>query len=129
MNVLFKNIPIGTRNQELVEFIKFNFTLGSADSKDLSLSSNGISMMEIQDNFTHPIEQFGIVRISSSEVAKEVIRQLNGFIFNKNKITVRKYHTRSASNDPRINNKAPKGVIDQRIKDRRETILVYSRRV
>jgi len=130
MNVLFKNIPIGIRDHELAEFIELNFNTGNIKNKGLSLSVNGVNMMEIQDNFTHPIEQFGIVRISSSEVAKEVIRQLNGFVFKKYKITVRKFYNRSASNDPRINSrKVPEGIIEQRIKDRRETSLVYSRRV
>ena len=130
MNVLFKNIPIGIRDHELVEFIEFNFNTGNIKNKGLSLSVNGISMLELQDNFTHPIEQFGIVRISSSEVAKEVIRQLNGVILKKYKITVRKYYSRSASNDPRINNmNVPKEIIERRIKDRRGSSLVYSRRV
>lgn len=130
MNVLFKNIPIGIRDHELVAFIELNFNTGIIENKSLALSVSGISMLEIQDNFTRPIEQFGVVRISSSEVAKEVIRQLNGFVLKKHKITVRKYYSRSASNDPRINNiNVPKEIIERRIKDRRASSLVYSRRV
>lgn len=130
VEVLFKNIPIGMRDYELVEFIKLNFKDDNIKNRGLSLSVNGINMLEIQDNFTRPIEQFGVVRISSSEVAQEVIKQLNGYFFKKFQITVRKFYTRSASNDPRINNKkTPKGIIEKRIKDRREFSLVYSRRV
>ena len=130
MNVLFKNIPIGIRDYELAEFIRSTFNIDSVEEKGLSLSVDGISMLEIQDNFTHPIEQFGIVRISSPEVAKEVIKQLNGCVFKQCQITTREYHTRSASNDPRINNHSPKKeFIEKRKGDRRKSILVFSRRV
>lgn len=130
MNVLFKNIPIGTRDHELAEFIKLNFNNGNFENKGLALPSSGINMMELQDNYTRPIEQFGIVRISSAFVAKEIIKQLNGFIYKKYKITVRQFYTRSASNDPRVNTiDIPKDIVEQRKKDRRELALVYSRRV
>ncbi len=130
MNVLLKNLPIGTRDYELAEFIKSNFNTNKIKKKGLSLSVDGISMLEIQDNFTRPIEQFGIVRISSSEVAKEVIKQLNSSLFKKYKITVREYFTRSASNDPRLKNRnTPIDFIEKRKKDRREISLIYSRRV
>jgi hypothetical protein len=129
MNVLFKNIPIGIRDYELAELIKSTFKTNHIKEKGLSLSVDGISMLEIQDNFTHPIEQFGIVRISSYEVAKEVIKQFNGRVVQQYQITTREYHTRSASNDPRINNHTPKEFIEKRMGDRRKSTLVFSRRV
>lgn len=130
MNVLLKNLPIGIRDFELAEFIESNFDTGDIEKKGLSLSVDGISMLEIQDNFTHPIEQFSLVRLSSSEVAKEVIKQLNGQICEKYQIVVREYFDRSASNDPRLNShKTPNKFIERRIKDRRNSSLVYSRRV
>ncbi len=130
MNVLFKNIPIGIRDYELAELIKSTFKTDSIEKKGLSLSVEGITMLEIQDNFTHPIEQFGIVRISSPEVAKEVIKQLDKCVVRQYQITTREYHTRSASNDPRINNQSPKTeFIEKRKGDRRKSTLVFSRRV
>jgi len=130
MNVLFKNIPIGIRDFELAELIKSTFKTNSIEEKGLSLSVDGISMLEIQDNFTRPIEQFGIVRISSPEVAKEVIKQFNGRVVKQCQITTREYLTRSASNDPRINNHPPQNeFIEKRKGDRRRSTLVFSRRV
>ncbi len=130
MNVLFKNIPVGIRDFELVAFINSTFNVDNIAEKGLSLSVDGITMLEIQDNFTRPIEQFGIVRISSPDVAKEVIKQLNGCVVNQYQITTREYHTRSASNDPRINSHNPrKNFTDKRKGDRRKSTLVFSRRV
>jgi len=130
MNVLLKNLPIGIRDHELAELIKSNFNASTLENSGLSLSVDGIIMLEIQDNFTRPIEQFGLVRISSSQVAKEVIKQLDSRVFNEHKITVREYYSRSASNDPRLPpHKTPKDFIEKRVQDRRKITLVHSRRV
>jgi hypothetical protein len=130
MNVLFKNIPVGIRDFELVAFINSTFNVDRIAEKGLSLSVDGVTMLEIQDNFTRPIEQFGIVRISSPDVAKEVIEQLNGCVVNQYQITTREYHTRSASNDPRINShNSQNNFTEKRKGERRKSTLVFSRRV
>ena len=130
MHVLFKNIPIGIKDFELAQYIESKFNAGSIEGVGLSFSAVSIEMLEIQDSYTRPVEQFGIVRITPPEVAKIVIKELNGHSFNKYKITVREFFSRSTSNDPRIsNNNVPDGCIEQRKKDRREKTLKSPRRI
>lgn len=130
MNVLFKNIPIGIKDFELAKFIESNFNAGRMGKDKLPFKVGGIEMMERQDSFSHPVKQFGIVRICPSETARKVIKQLDGFVFNKLKMSVREYFSRSLSNDPRLKNiEFPKVFIEKRINDRRVHTLIYSRQV
>ncbi|NOR68594.1 MAG: hypothetical protein GQ532_02665 [Methylomarinum sp.] len=129
MYILFKNIPIGIHDHELANFIKSNFKK-MIESAELPISVAGIEILEKQDNFCHPIEQFGLVRISPDGVAKNTIKQLNGCFFNNLQITVREYINRSTSNDPRVNpSLLADPYIEQRIKDRRNHVLIDSRQV
>ncbi|MCK4842498.1 MAG: hypothetical protein KAT04_11570 [Methylococcales bacterium] len=128
MNVLFKNIPIGIGSVELIKFIDLEFKNCDFERGDWSVSESAIEMLEKQDSFTRPIEQFSLVRINPPLVAKIIIQKLNGCYFNELQITVREYSNRSISNDSRhrgldiLNN-----FVDRRIQDRRKYILVYSR--
>ncbi len=104
MNVLFKNIPIGISAHEVIKLIESVFNADWVDSNGMHVSLSPVEMLEIQDAFTHPIEQFGLVRISPLEAAKKVIKELDGSFFKKHQITVRQYFNRSPSNDPRVEN-------------------------
>lgn len=130
MNILFRNIPIGINGYDLAEFIKSEFDSDLAEKKTLSISVGSIEMMERQDHFCHLIEQCGIVRISPHNLAKNVIRQLDGCFFNKFKINVREYFIRTDINDPRLNLiDTPEVFMEKRVKDRREHSLIYSRQI
>ena len=91
MNVLFKNIPIGIAAHELAEFIETTFNINHVVSKKLGVKVCCIEMLERQDLFCHPVEQFCVVRISPPELAKSVIDCLDGCFINTFKITVREY--------------------------------------
>jgi len=56
--------------------------LGLIDKTGTYISIGGIQMLEREDNFTHPIEQFWIVRITPSDIAPKVIQQFNGNVSN-----------------------------------------------
>lgn len=128
MNVLFKSIPIGIRANELAEFIESKVTTKDLDGYRLHIIVASIEMLQLQDNFTHPIEQFGIIRISSEDVAKKIIQKLHGLNFNDYQITVREYFNRSDKNDPRkIMRATSEKMIEKRVKERREYSLKYSR--
>ena len=130
MNILFKNIPIGTTGPQLANFVMSEFNEHSDEEKDLKVAICCIEMLERQDGFCHPIEQYGIVRVSPSRVAEKVIRQLDGCFFNKVKITVREYFIRSTINDPRLNLiDTPEATLEKRAQDRREHTLIYSRQI
>jgi len=130
MNILFKNIPIGISRQELVEFIDSTFNVESDDDLGLKVAVCSVEMLERQDSFCHPIEQYGIVRVCSPKLAKKVIRQLDGCLFNKLKITVREYFNRSAVNDPRLTLlDTPEVIMEKRVSDRRRHSLIYSRQI
>jgi len=131
MNVLFKNIPIGISGYELARFIESEFNVDSVGNKKLAVTVCCIEIMERQDHFCHPVEQYGIVRISPPELAKKVIRQLDGCFFNnKLKVTVREYLERSVVNDPRNNLiDMPEVIMEKRVNDRRKHSLIYSRQI
>lgn len=130
MNILFKNIPIGTTDHDLAEFIESEFNMASIERKKLSVTVCSIEMMERQDNFCHLVEQYGIVRISPPDLAKKVIRRLDGCFFDRLKVSVRRYYIRSVGNDPRLNLiDTPEMIMEKRIKDRRQYSLIYSRQV
>ncbi len=130
MNILFKNIPIGTTGYDLAEFIESEFNLDSIENKKLSITVCCIEMMERQDHFCHPVKQYGIVRLSPPDLAIKVIRRLDGLFFDTLKISVREYYIRSVKNDPRLNLiDAPEMDMEKRIKDRREHSLIYSRHI
>jgi hypothetical protein len=130
MNILFKNIPIGITGYDLAEFIKSEFNRDTAEYKTLAISVGSIEMLERQDHFCHLIAQYGIVRISPPDLAKSVIRQLDGRFFNQFKISVREYFIRSGINDPRLNLiDTPEVFMEKRVKDRRAHSLIYSRHI
>jgi hypothetical protein len=130
MNILFKNIPKGTTGYELAEFIESEFNMDSIESKKLAVTICSIEMMERQDSFCHLVEQYGIVRISPPDLAKKVIRRLDGCFFDRLKISVRQYYLRSVGNDPRLNLiDTPEMMMEKRIKDRRRHSLIYSRQI
>ena len=130
MNILFKNIPIGITGYDLAEFIESEFNMDSIESKKLSVTVCCIEMMERQDHFCHLVEQYGIVRISPPDLAKKVIRRLDGRFFDRLPISVRKYYIRSAGNDPRLNLiDTPEMIMEKRTKDRRQHSLIYSRQI
>ncbi len=130
MNILFKNIPIGTTGYALADFVESEFNLHSTEEKELSVAVCCIEMLEKQDHFCHPIEQYGIVRISPPSLARKVMRQLDGCLFKKLNLTVREYCTRSTINDPRLNHiDTHEVILEKRVKDRREHSLIYSRQI
>ena len=102
MDVLFKNIPLGITAIELADIIESNIHKNNICNDDIHISINSIEMLEIQDNFTHPIERFGIVRLSSSKNATKVIQVLDNHVLNQYQITVREYFIRSAENNRRV---------------------------
>lgn len=102
MNVLFKNIPLGITSFELADFIESSIHKNNSSNESLLISSNSIEMLEIQDNFTHPVEQFGIVRFPSSKIATKVIQELDGSVLNQHQLTVREYFIRSVTNERRV---------------------------
>jgi hypothetical protein len=101
MDILFKNIPIGTTAQELAKLIESIFNENGTHKKDLHISPSTIEILEIQDNFTHPIKQFGLVTISSPNAAQKILTELDGCVIKQCKITVKEYFSRSTQNDPR----------------------------
>ncbi len=130
MNILFKNIPIGTTGSELADFVMSEFNANTDELTKLRLSVCCIEILERQDPFCHPIEQYGIVRVSPSCIAKKVIRQFDGSFFDQLKITVRQYFIRSTVNDPRLNLiDTPEVFLEKRVQDRREHSLIYSRQI
>jgi len=130
MNILFKNIPIGVSGGELARFIESEINGDILTGKKLSVHVGSIEMMERQDHYCRPIEQFGVVRVSPANLAEKVIKKMDGCCFNQFKVTVREYFYRSTANDKRLKKIASLEVLlEKRVKDRREKHLSYSRQI
>ena len=66
----------------------------------------------------------------SFRYCKKVIKELNGSFLNKLQVTATEFFSRSERNDPRLQRLDTKEVFkEQRVKERREYILVNSREV
>lgn len=98
MKVLFKNIPIGITAPELANFIESSFP----EKDDIHIAISSIEMLEMQDNFTHPIEQFGVVMISPAEQAKLIIKALDGCVLEQYQIIVREYLIRTIADQRQV---------------------------
>lgn len=130
MNILFKNIPIGVTGSELANFIETEFNGDVINSQKLSIHVGSVEMMERQDYYCRPIEQFGVVRVSPLSTAERLIKKMDGCFFNHFEVTVREYFYRSTDNDKRLKQiELPEVILENRVKDRREQSLVYSRQV
>jgi hypothetical protein len=128
MIIFFRNIPLKTKKCEIASFIGkvFNHCFLGRPSTRLSIAD--IEILSIQDVDSNTLEKHGLVRISPKEVAKRVIKKLDGTIFKGVYVTVREFISRSARNDPR-NELLPDTTIDfkeRRTSDRRRDPLMNS---
>ena len=120
MNVLLENIPLDVTAQELADFVELFIHQYNICNDDIHISINSIEMLEIQDNFTHPVERFGMVSFASSIIAENAIQALDGCMLKSHIITAREYVHRSAENDRRINNTDTEcDLLSKREQDRR----------
>jgi len=130
MNLLFKNIPLSFNENELAEIIEAMFLVRRSDIDSFHVCAGGIELLEKQDGFCHPLEKFAVLRISPPELAQKVIEELDGSFFDKFKVTVREFFSRSNENDPRNEqNDVPNVFSEKRVEDRREHALVQSRHI
>jgi hypothetical protein len=128
MIIFLRNIPLKTKKYEIASFIGKVFDHCFLGRPSATLSIEDIEILLIQDVDSNTLEKHGLVRISPKEVAKRVIKKLNGTIFKGTHITVREYINRSAHNDPR-NELLPDTTInfkERRASDRRRDPLMSS---
>ncbi|MGR8997930.1 MAG: hypothetical protein ACU88J_02635 [Gammaproteobacteria bacterium] len=128
MIMFIRDIPSETKKYEIASFIErvFNHCFLGRPSATLSIAD--IEILSIQDVDSNTLEKHGLVRISPKEVAKRVIKKLDGTIFKGTRVTVREYINRSAHNDPR-NELLPDTTInfkERRASDRRREPLMNS---
>ena len=130
MNVIFKNIPRGIKKHELARFIESKFNASGFMREWFCVPIGDIDIMQLQGVDGSYQEQYGLVRILPTDVAKKVIKELNGSILNKLQITATEFFSRSERNDLRHQDIETQEVFkEQRVKDRRENILINSREV
>ena len=130
MNVIFKNIPAGIKKYELAKYIESKVNARGIMREWFCVPIGDIDIVLLQGVDGSYQEQYGLIRIRSSENAKKVIKELNGSILNKLKIIAIEFFSRSERNDPRLrDNDTPEVFKEQRVKDRRGSTLVNSRDV
>lgn len=126
MLVFFKNIPPDTQKTDLIGFIKpaikrsFFYRLFSLPGAIVD-----ITLLHLLDKDKNMVNVHGVVTIMPDDVAALVIKQLDRRVVNGRRITVREYHIRSETNDPRkASNDVSQDIIDMRVGDRRQYELV-----
>jgi hypothetical protein len=127
MIIFLRNIPINTKKYEIATFIEPVFNdcfLGRSTTK---VSVQDIEILSIQDIDTDVLEKHALVRIFPKEVARRVIKRIDGALFKNTPISAREYVNRSSSNDPRNSNpNQPYAFPERRIGDRRRKPLMNS---
>lgn len=136
MIIFFKNFPPEIKKYEIAGFIDDVINdcfLGKVDTK---ISIKDIETFTIQEVDSDTVEVYGLVRVFPKEVARRVIKKLNGALFKQKRITAREYFNRSVHNDPRHMGPGTKYFYEKRTFDRRRKplmnayqknpILVYS---
>lgn len=120
MIIFLRNIPINTKKYEIATFIEPVFNdcfLGRATTK-----------ISIQDIDSDTLEKHALVRVFPTEVAKRVLKRIDGAFFKNAPISAREYINRSSSNDPR-NSAISQSIAvlhDRRVSDRRRKPLMNS---
>ncbi len=130
MNIFIQNIPSGIHKYELSKFIESIFNARLMGHGRLFVPIADVEIMQLQSNAGDSVLQYGLVRICPPELAKRVIKQIDGSVFKMAKLSVREFFDRTSKNDPRLKNlDAPAVIKEQRVKDRRIHSLVNSRAV
>jgi len=128
MIIFLRNIPLKTKKYEIAGFIErvYNHCFLGRPSTKISIAD--IEILSIQDVDSNTLEKHGLVRVSPKEVAKRVIKKLDGTSLKGTHVTVREYINRSVHNDPR-NELLPdttKDFKERRASDRRRKPLINS---
>jgi hypothetical protein len=127
MIIFIRNIPINTKKYEIASFIEPVFNdcfLGKSTTK---ISVQDIEILSIQDIDTDTLEKHALVRIFPKEVAKRVIKRIDGTLFKNMPVSAREYVNRSSSNDPRKSaGTPPPDILERRTGDRRRKPLMNS---
>ena len=124
MIIFLRNIPPETKKYEIASFIGKVLNHCFLGIPSTKITIEDIEFLSIQDVDSNTLEKHGLVRVSPKEVAKRVIKKLDGTIFKGDYVTVREYINRSAHNDPR-NELLPDTTMDfkeRRASDRRRVI-------
>ncbi|MGJ0483890.1 MAG: hypothetical protein ACR65R_05065 [Methylomicrobium sp.] len=128
MIIFLRNIPINTKKYEIATFIEPIFNdcfLGRATAK---ISIQDIEILSIQDIDSDTLEKHALVRVFPTEVAKRVLKRIDGAFFKNTPVSAREYINRSSSNDPRnsIISQSIALLHDRRVSDRRRKPLMNS---
>ena len=101
MIIIIGKISAKTRKQDLINFVHPTIK-GNFFQKPGQLTY--VKVVTHIDKLSEKIHYYGMILIPSDIVAERVIRKLNKKRLLGALVTVRKYHSRSWRNDPRVNN-------------------------
>ncbi len=127
MIIFLRNIPTDTMKYEIANFIEPVFDdcfLGHSADK---LTIQDIEILSIKDLDSNSLEKHALIRVFPLDVARRVIKRIDGALFKNTPIMAREYINRSSSNDPRNSlEKASAELLDRRHADRRRKPLLNS---
>ncbi|WP_024298301.1 hypothetical protein [Methylomicrobium lacus] len=127
MIIFLRNIPIDTKKYEIASFIEPVFNDCFLVKATTRVSLQDIEILAIKDIDSDVIEKHALIRIVPEEVAKRVIKHIDGTVFKNTPVSAREYINRSSTNDPRHSalNEAAE-LLDRRLSDRRRKPLLNS---
>ena len=94
MILFLKNIHSETKKYEIASFIDSVIYDGFLLVEDIKI----FSILDINSN---TLETHGLVNVPKNEVAKRIIKKLDGMMFKGKSSEIREYANRSLENDPR----------------------------
>jgi len=118
---------MNAKKYEIAAFIEPVFNDCFLAGTSAGISVQDIEILSIQDVDSNELERHALVRVYPNEVARRLLKRIDGAVFKNTRVSAREYVNRSFLNDCR--NRAPSSAAetrDHRIVDRRRKPLLNS---
>jgi len=127
MIIFFRNIPINTKKYEIAAFIEPAFNDSFLVGSRTKISVQDIEILSIQDIDSNEQERHALVRVYPDEVARRLIKHIDGAVFKNTPVSAREYVNRSSLNDARNSGPSTAAeILNRRVVDRRRKPLMNS---
>jgi len=127
MIIFFRNIPINTKKYEIAAFIEPAFNGSFLVRSRTKISVQDIEILSIQDIDSNEQERHALVQVYPDEVARRLIKHIDGAVFKNTPVSAREYVNRSSLNDSRNSGPSTAAeILNRRVVDRRRKPLMNS---
>lgn len=122
MIIFLRHIPAGSQKHEIASFIEPMFDDCPLDPVAPKATVQNIEFLSLRDIGSNIQERHALVTVLPNEVARHVLKRIDGAMFKGAPLSAREYVMRSLANDPR-NGAGADEAIERRISERRRKPL------